>query len=80
MLRNNLLVFLYHRFHQLEFRTFQSLVLNEFNREYSKFCSLVTFYNMNMNWLMVVRIKHKSEPNKLNNVGILSRNLKYDAK
>ena len=58
----NFLVFLYHLFNKFKFSWLQPLVLYQFY--FRKQCELgtyVTFYYMNMDWLMVIGIEQKSE-------------------
>ena len=61
MLSDNFLIFLDHGLDHLKFGRFQTMVLNQCNGEQSKFCTNVSFYNVNVYRFMVICIKQKSK-------------------
>ena len=57
ILRNN-------RFYQSNIMLFESMVINLGQRGYIVFCFISILDNMDMNWFMIIRIKHESESEK----------------
>lgn len=48
------------------------MIINLGQRGYIVFCFISILDNMDMNWFMIIRIKHESESENINIVGIVS--------
>lgn len=64
MLCYHFLILLYYRFNKFKFRRFQAFVMNQSDGEYRKLRFRITFNDMYVYRLMVIRIKHKLKPEK----------------